>query len=260
MSSDSVPTAPPDVHEEVMRATYRALCRHGFAALTMQDIADEADKSTAVLHYHYETKENLLVAFLAYVLGRFDEQFAGMEGSSATERLRCLFGRLSPDRGWDGGDSENDVRADDSNGDTADDDGDDGDATNGEDRTEFYRALLELRAQAPYREAYREQLRENKESIQAIVADIVADGIERGEFRDVDPETTARFILASLDGARNAAVALDDTEDPPAVRAGLEEFVLSSLRVDDGGATEGDSTAEADSTADEEVDDTEATE
>jgi AcrR family transcriptional regulator len=220
-----------------MRATYRALCRHGFAALTMQDIADEADKSTAVLHYHYETKENLLVAFLAYVLGRFDEQFAGMEGTSATERLRCLFGRLSPDRGWDG--------------DTAD--------TN-EDRTEFYRALLELRAQAPYREAYREQLRANKESIQTIVADIVADGIERGEFRDVDPETTARFILASLDGARNAAVALGDTEDPPAVRAGLEEFVLSSLRVDDGGAAEGDSTAEADNTADEEADDTEATE
>lgn len=201
MTSETVPTDDtlPDSHESIMRATYRALCRHGFAEMTMQDIADEADKSTAVLHYHYDTKENLLVAFLAYMLTRLDEQLAEMEGASATERLQCLFRRLSPDEG-----------------DT--------------DREQFHRALLELRAQAPYREAYREQLRANKESIQQMVADIVREGIDTGEFRPVDPEQTARLILAALDGARGAAIALGDEEDPSAVRAGLNEFVLGSLR------------------------------
>lgn len=182
-----------------MQATYRALCTHGFAELTMQDIADEADKSTALLHYHYDTKENLLVTFLAHMLARFDEQIAEMEGASATERLQCLFDRLSPDKG-------------------------------DEDRDGFYRALFELRVQAPYREAYREQLRANKASLQRIVADIVRDGIDTGEFRPVDPEQTARFVLAALDGGRSAAVVLGDDEDPAAVRAGLNEFVLDSLR------------------------------
>ncbi len=43
-----------------MEATYRALCANGFASLTMQDIADEAEKSTSLLHYHYDTKRDLL--------------------------------------------------------------------------------------------------------------------------------------------------------------------------------------------------------
>ncbi|SFK80093.1 transcriptional regulator, TetR family [Halogranum rubrum] len=205
MTSESVPTDDnlPEAHQSIMRATYRALCNHGFAEMTMQDIADEADKSTAVLHYHYDTKENLLVEFLAYMLTRLDEQIAEMEGASATERLQCLFRRLSPDEG---------------------------DA----DREQFYRALLELRAQAPYREAYREQLRANKASIQQMVADIVRNGIETGEFRPVDPEQTARLVLAALDGARGAAIALGDEEDPRAVREGLNEFVLDSLRRENG--------------------------
>jgi AcrR family transcriptional regulator len=34
-----------DTCEAIMSATYRALCAHGYADLTMQDIADETDKS-----------------------------------------------------------------------------------------------------------------------------------------------------------------------------------------------------------------------
>lgn len=199
MTVDTELSDPPDAHDAIMQATYRALCAHGYAELTMQHIADEADKSTALLHYHYDTKENLLVTFLAHMLARLDEQFAEMEGASATDRLQCLFGRLSPDEG---------------------------DA----DRSRFYRALFELRMQAPYREAYREQLRANKASIQRIVADIVRDGVDTAEFRPVDPEATARFVLAALDGGRSASVVLGDHEDPVAVRAGLNEFVLDSLR------------------------------
>ena len=43
--------AGSDTPEEVMEATCRALCEHGYADLTMQDVADESDKSTAALHY-----------------------------------------------------------------------------------------------------------------------------------------------------------------------------------------------------------------
>ncbi|MFQ3319213.1 MAG: AcrR family transcriptional regulator [Natronomonas sp.] len=30
-----------ETRERIMEATYRALCAHGYASLTMQDIADE---------------------------------------------------------------------------------------------------------------------------------------------------------------------------------------------------------------------------
>ena len=32
-----------ETRERIMDATYRALCTHGYAALTMQDIADESE-------------------------------------------------------------------------------------------------------------------------------------------------------------------------------------------------------------------------
>ncbi|WP_435077165.1 TetR/AcrR family transcriptional regulator [Halococcus sp. AFM35] len=51
--------------------TYRALSKHGYANLTMQAIADEFEKTKAVLHYHYDTKDRLLAAFLGYILDRF---------------------------------------------------------------------------------------------------------------------------------------------------------------------------------------------
>ncbi|MEF8974259.1 MAG: helix-turn-helix domain-containing protein, partial [Haloarcula sp.] len=44
-----------DTADDIMDATYRALCTHGYADLTMQDIADESDKSKAALHYHYDS-------------------------------------------------------------------------------------------------------------------------------------------------------------------------------------------------------------
>jgi AcrR family transcriptional regulator len=65
-----------DTHDAIMGATYRALCKHGYAHLTMQDIADEFDKSRPLLHYHYDTKEELMLAFVD-PLDRMEEYVDG---------------------------------------------------------------------------------------------------------------------------------------------------------------------------------------
>lgn len=52
-----------EVDEEIMEATYRALREHGYADLTIKRIAAEYGKSTAAVHYHYDTKEELLRRF-----------------------------------------------------------------------------------------------------------------------------------------------------------------------------------------------------
>jgi AcrR family transcriptional regulator len=224
-------SAPPDVHETVMEATYRALCARGFARLTMQDIADEADVSTALLHYHYDTKRDLLVAFLRYLLERFEEKFEDTEDEDPEERLRGLVARMLPEdesAGSDGSDAGDGREAGDGTEET-----DDGGAEDAEyDR--FGLAILEVRMQAPYEDAYREQLRTNMGVIRARIADVVRDGVETGAFRDVDADRTARLLVDALDGARSERVTLGDDDAPEEVAAALDEFVLSSLVADGG--------------------------
>jgi AcrR family transcriptional regulator len=195
--SDTSDDAPSDPHRALMEATYRALCEHGYADLTMQAIAEEADCSKSLLHYHYDTKEGLFVAFLDFLLNRFEERVDATDGSrSARDRLLELVDLLLVD-------DDEEVR--------------------------LHRALLELRSQAPYNEAYRDQIRRNKRVLEDAFAAVVADGVEREEFRDADPEATARFVLASLDGARSTRVTLGDERDTEAVREGIRTYVVDEL-------------------------------
>ena len=77
-----------ETDEEIMRATYRALREHGYADLTIKRIATEYGKSTAAIHYHYETKDELLAAFLDYILSQFVETVQGVETIDPEERRR----------------------------------------------------------------------------------------------------------------------------------------------------------------------------
>ncbi|MFC3477253.1 TetR/AcrR family transcriptional regulator [Halobacterium litoreum] len=197
--SDSDSSTAPEAHEDIMGATYRALLDHGFAALTMQDIADEAEKSKSLLHYHYDTKQDLLVAFLEHLIERGKERAAEHEDEPPAERLRnFVAGGLvdSDDEDW-----------------------------------AFATALLELQAQAPYDDAYREQLARNEQFMRDHVADIVRAGVDAGDFRDVDPDATARLVLAAMDGARTERVVLED-DTPEVVHDALVEHVLDPLTVD----------------------------
>ncbi|MFB6072106.1 MAG: TetR/AcrR family transcriptional regulator [Halobacterium sp.] len=201
MSDDASGTSPT-AHEDIMDATYRALLEHGFAALTMQDIADEAGKSKSLLHYHYDTKQDLLVAFLEYLLERGKARAAEHEDEPPGERLRGFVA---------GGLVENDA-----------------------DDWAFATALLELQAQAPHEETYREQLARNEQFMRDHVADIVREGVEAGEFRDADPEAVARLVLAAVDGARTERVVLED-DTPEVVHDALVEHVLDPLEREAGG-------------------------
>ncbi|KAB1189229.1 MULTISPECIES: TetR/AcrR family transcriptional regulator [Haloferax] len=195
-----------------MEATYRALCADGYADLTMQRIADEAGKSKSLLHYHYGTKRELLVAFLAYLLDRFEAKVEATEGDAPEERLRFILDKMVPDE---------------------DDEGD---------YDRFGLALTELRIQAPHDEAYREQIAQNEVAIRERFADVIRDGIEQGVFRDVDADRTATLLFAALDGARLQRVIvsgadadtghLSGADAPETVRAALDEFVVSNLLVE----------------------------
>ncbi|MFB6085100.1 MAG: TetR/AcrR family transcriptional regulator [Halorientalis sp.] len=192
-----------DTREEIMSATYRALCTHGYADLTMQDIADETDLSKAALHYHYDSKQELLESFLDFLYDGFTERVGDPEGETASERLRTLIDSvLSPP--------------------VEDDD----------ERVAFKTALLELKAQAPYDEGVRERLQRFDAFLHEEFETVLADGIEAGTIRaEVDPDDAARFLITALDGAGTKQIAVG--QDPDCARRMLTAYVEDTLTADD---------------------------
>jgi AcrR family transcriptional regulator len=62
--------APPEVDRatQSVRSAYRVMARRGSHRLSLQDIADEAGVSKALLLYHFGTKDNLLLAAMRWAL------------------------------------------------------------------------------------------------------------------------------------------------------------------------------------------------
>ena len=167
--------------EGIMRAVYSALCSAGYADLTMQDIADEAGLSKGALHYHFDTKRDLLIAFLEHLYGLYTDRLAAAEdaaGDDPEERLDALLdaAMYPPEKPA---------------------------------FREFRTAVLEIKAQAPYEPAYRERLAEFDGFLHDRVEAILADGVERGLFDDeVDPDAVASFVVTVINGAHTRGVAV----------------------------------------------------
>lgn len=177
-------TDQPSAADEIMDGVYRALRAHGYADVTMQDIADECSKSKSLLHYHYDTKEDLLVAFLDHVITDSEARIDAHADDPPAERLVQFVGWFvfEPDA---------------------------------VDREAFHIALLELRTQGPFNERIRDQLVRSDRLLRGTVADILESGIEADVFRDVDVAETAALLVATLDGARTRQITLsgDSVED-----------------------------------------------
>ncbi|SEP22108.1 transcriptional regulator, TetR family [Halogranum amylolyticum] len=190
--------------DDIVDATYCALCKHGYAELTMQDIADECDKSKAALHYHFDSKQALLETFLDGLLDDFETRIADLDGDDPVERLFDLVDTaLTP---------------------PTDDDDESPDA-------EFKTAVLELKAQAPYEPIYRERLSAFDQRLQARIESLVAEGIDQGLIvAERDPSDVATFVKTYLTGAQTRFVATGASFEES--RRLLHEYVRTELLVD----------------------------
>lgn len=198
MSAD---TDRSETEAEIMEATYRALCEHGYADLTIQTIADEFDKSKSLLYYHHDTKDEILIAFLDYLLDQFTVEDAVEGGDSPDEQLRALVEQFLP-------------------------------LSPPDEQREFQLALFELRSRALSKPAYREQFTRVDRLIHDAFADVLAAGIEDGTFHAVDVEETAALLVSTVTGAMLRRVTADRDVTTP-TRAAIATF-LDSLAVDTG--------------------------
>lgn len=58
---------PGDPREKILEAACRAVVKHGMGATRVSDIAREAGVSSAVVHYHFATKDAVLLAAASWV-------------------------------------------------------------------------------------------------------------------------------------------------------------------------------------------------
>lgn len=177
--------------DQIMRGVYRALCERGIADVTTDDIAAEAEVSTSLLHYHYDTKRNLLLSYLEYAQTWHETHIAAIrsEHDSAIEQLSAVLDTFVDDPG------------------------------------QYNRAYLQLRLQAVHDEKMRAACRARRETIIDELAAIIDRGIESGEIRAGDPDRLARNIYTFMDGARVQQVVLGADAVPRETKRDALEYL-----------------------------------
>ncbi|MFC7073423.1 TetR/AcrR family transcriptional regulator [Halovenus rubra] len=181
-----------ETEDEIIEATRRALCEYGYADLTMQRIAEEASMTSAAIHYHYDTKAELLNAFLDDLLDRF-EAWLACDAEDPRERLETFFDAVF----------------------TA------------QNPNEFPVALMEMKGQSPYQDSFRERFLALDEVMRSVVATAVRDGIDAGQFEDAEPKQVARHVVTMINGTHVRTVALG--EDADATRILVEQYLELQL-------------------------------
>ncbi len=179
---------PDGTREEIMKATYVALCEHGYSDLTTQRIGDEFPKSKSLLYHHYDTKDDLLVDFLEFMLDRFEDRLPLEQVGGADEYVEEIVARtFAPAEFTD---------------------------------EDFSRALVELRAQAAHDDHYREYFTRSDRFVRNHVAYVIRSGIEQDVFRAVDPRETAAMFQLAFVGTMTQRV----TGEEDVLEDGREEF------------------------------------
>jgi AcrR family transcriptional regulator len=84
-----------DTRREILEATQRSLIKHGYSALSTEKVADELGRSQSLVHYHYETKDDLLAAFVEFYSERLRGMLSTIEDRAPGERLAAFVALMA---------------------------------------------------------------------------------------------------------------------------------------------------------------------
>ena len=91
--------AAADARTRILAAAAECLVRDGLAKVRMASIAQAAGVSSGLLHYHFDTKEQLFAEVLTYsheVSSRLNTQVMESAGDNPAERLSTFLDRCLP--------------------------------------------------------------------------------------------------------------------------------------------------------------------
>ncbi|WP_439027905.1 TetR/AcrR family transcriptional regulator [Haloarchaeobius sp. DT45] len=192
MSDGPFAGEPTDTREKIMHATFRALRKHGYAGLSIQRIADEADLSKSSFYHFYDGKDDLLLSFMEFMLGQFGAGFGTRFSDDPLTDLR-LHLRLLVAGPADERVSEAVVESVPG--------GVPADAPIRQGGPLERGPFVEVRAQGVSEPRFRERFTEIDGAFRETLAGIVQRGIDQGRFRAVDTEQVAELLVTIAMGA-----------------------------------------------------------
>lgn len=194
-----------DTHEMIMEATVWVLAEEGYRGLTLRKVADRTGKNRGLVHYYFDSKEDLLQSLLDHI---FDGTKRLMEIDEQNDPHNKLWTVLEFRAYGPGGQDEN--------------------------GRHYYLAINQLQALAAHDSVIRERFTRNYNYLVELTAGIIKDGIEDGTYRPIDPDKTAVSLLVAIDGARTQDLTLDVDTVRETVLESIAQFESEILMASEG--------------------------
>ena len=158
--------------EEILSATVELLDRLGLAATRVADVAEALDVSTALVFYHFGSKDELVIEAFSFEvergLRRMEKAASGDDPVERLRRVLRLYGPTGRATGW--------------------------------------RIWIDAWAVAQREPQLRKVLKRLDHHWQEILRGVVDDGVASGAFTCADPAATVARLSALVDGLSVAAV------------------------------------------------------
>ncbi|GAB3688067.1 TetR/AcrR family transcriptional regulator [Salinarchaeum chitinilyticum] len=203
-------TDPETSEEEIFRATYQALTRHGLADLSIQQIADEATLGKSTIYHHFDSKDDLLTSFVSeFMRAHVDALLIELPEGGLQELFAYALDIFITGEAPDGTE-----RAE----------------LDGADIDQVY---LQLRAQAAMDPAYKTAMAEADAVARERMADLAELAIDEGFFReDADPQRVAATLYAFIETSLLVQSTSDDVDWLRHVRASADDYMESIVAED----------------------------
>ena len=160
---------------QIIEAAITVFAKHGFAKARMEDVAEEAGLSKALLYRYFKNKDALIEAIMEEMLNRELEDILALLENNDPVPDRLLELNQIFVRDW-------------------------------QKLKSFLPLLLEFYANAHRHAAVSEAFKQSYAEIRALLAKLFREGVERGELRLDDPEEAAITLLAIYEGLMTLCV------------------------------------------------------
>ncbi|MDQ0191172.1 TetR/AcrR family transcriptional regulator [Alicyclobacillus cycloheptanicus] len=182
--------------ERILEATYQCMARKGSGSVSTRDIAQEAGVTLSLIHYHFPSKEALLVTAAAQIIQRHLHGFllTLQPEQSVTERLKQVIAFVrsrfeTEDSTW----------------------------------RKVYFDLLAMAAWSP-------RIADEVKKLQDQIVDLIVAGIPADNMSGNDLAGGARMFLAALNGLALQALHGTSREELDHAYTFLERAILSQFR------------------------------
>ena len=173
--------------QEILEAARRVIAAHGWADTSMDRIAQEAGVAKGTLYLYFKSKQSLVARAVEEGLAEVEER-----ARLATQRVRGPTRKLREI-----------VRVG---------------LEDSRENQAFYQALLEQ----PAGPVVTRKALEQQQGYQAFIAKVLERGVRAGEFRPLDSQRAARFLIDLVTGT---ALARLEHPEPPPVEADVASTV-----------------------------------